>query len=108
MKNICDLSEALSQLDKQGGYFIDFITKTQIQAGILRLHPGDKDTQEPHHVDEVYYVIRGSGLINLNGRDHAVQQGSCIFVKSGTKHTFYGNSEDLVVFYALSDCNGAS
>jgi len=30
------------------------------------------DTQEPHSVDEVYYVIEGSGFIRLNGKDHEI------------------------------------
>jgi len=34
-----------------------------IQAGIIRLHPGDNDSQEPHSVDELYFERRaGVGL----------------------------------------------
>src|SRR5919197_1892233 len=101
MKNIREVSDVLSELDKQGRYFIDFITTKQIQAGVLRLHPGGNDTQQPHSVDEVYYVIHGDGLINIKGNDYNIKQGSCVFVKAGTEHRFHGNNEDLVVLYAL-------
>jgi len=40
----------LSELNDQGGYFIDFISTRGIQAGIIRLHPGENDTEEPHSV----------------------------------------------------------
>ena len=43
MKNLYELKDLLSQLD--GGYFTDFITTKGIQAGIIRLHPNEKDTQ---------------------------------------------------------------
>ncbi|MGB6529485.1 MAG: hypothetical protein WBF33_15360 [Candidatus Nitrosopolaris sp.] len=54
-----ELNNLLSELDGQGGYFIDFISTRGIQVGIIRLHPGENDSQEPHSVDEVYYVIEG-------------------------------------------------
>jgi mannose-6-phosphate isomerase-like protein (cupin superfamily) len=101
MKNINEVQDVLSEIDKHGGYFLDFITTRHIQAGILRLQAGDNDTQEPHSVDEVYYVIQGNGFINLDGKNYAIKQGTSIFVAAGTEHRFHGNVEDLVVFYAL-------
>jgi mannose-6-phosphate isomerase-like protein (cupin superfamily) len=77
---VYELSNLLSGLEDQGGYFIDFISTKGIQAGIIRLHPGENDTQEPHSVDEVYYVIEGSGFIKLEGKDHQISQGTCICV----------------------------
>src|SRR5215469_10923183 len=77
---VFELNKLLSELDGQGGYFIDFISNRGIQAGIIRLHPGENDSQEPHSVDEVYYVIEGNGLIKLDGKDHEIRQGTSIFV----------------------------
>jgi mannose-6-phosphate isomerase-like protein (cupin superfamily) len=65
---VFELNNLLSELNDQGGYFIDFISTKGIQAGIIRLHPGENDTQEPHSVDEVYYVIEGNGFIKLDGK----------------------------------------
>jgi mannose-6-phosphate isomerase-like protein (cupin superfamily) len=101
LKEIYELKDLLSELKEQGGYFIDFISTDGIQAGIIRLHPGDSDTQQPHSVDEVYYVIEGNGFIKLKDKNQAVRQGTSIFVAAGTEHRFYGNSQDLVIFYAL-------
>jgi len=102
MDKLYQLNDLLSELgQKHRGYFIDFITTRGIQAGIIRLHAGENDTQEPHSVDEVYYVIEGSGFIKLNGKNHAIERGTCIFVHAGTEHNFHGNSQDLVIFYAL-------
>ena len=36
-----ELNNLLSELDGQGGYFIDFISTGGIRAGIIRLHPGE-------------------------------------------------------------------
>ena len=55
MKYIHQLNDILCELDKFGGYFIDFTTTRDIQAGILRLHANENDTQEPHPVDEDWH-----------------------------------------------------
>ena len=100
MKNLYELKDLLSRLDGTG-YFTDFITTKGIQAGIIRLHPNEKDTQESHSVDEVYYVIEGSGFIKLKDKNYPIKQGTCIFVAAGIEHRFHGNTQDLIVFYVL-------
>jgi mannose-6-phosphate isomerase-like protein (cupin superfamily) len=85
----------------QGGYFVDFISTRGIQAGIIRLHPGEIDTQGPHSVDDVYYVIEGNGFIKVDGKDHQIREGTSIFVPAKADHRFHGNKQDLVIFYAL-------
>lgn len=102
---VFELNNLLSELKDQGGYFIDFINTRGIQAGIIRLHPGENDTQEPHSVDEVYYVIEGNGFIKLNGKDHEIRQGTSIFVPAKADHKFHGNKEDLVIFYTIGGRN---
>jgi len=101
MKYVRHVNDLLSELDKFGGYFIDFITTRHIQAGILRLHGNDADTQQPHPVDEVYFVIQGKGMILINGQNYSIKKGTSIFIPAYTEHRFHSNSEDLVVFYAL-------
>ena len=96
-------NKLLSGLEDQGGYFINFISTKGIQAGIIRLHAGEIDTQEPHIVDEVYYVIEGSGFIKLDGKDHEIRQGTSIFVPAKADHKFHGNKDDLVIFYVFGD-----
>ncbi|MGA9153820.1 MAG: cupin domain-containing protein [Candidatus Nitrosopolaris sp.] len=96
---VFELSKLLSELDGQG-YFINFISTKDIQAGIIQLHAGEVDTQGPHIVDEVYYVIEG-GFIKLDGKDHEIRQGTSIFVPAKADHRFHGNKQDLVIFYVF-------
>ena len=95
MKKIYEINDLLSELEERNGYFIDFITTKGIQAGIIRLRPFQKDTQEPHSVDEVYYVIEGSGFIEINNKNYAIKE------RTGAEHRFHGNNQDLVILYAL-------
>jgi mannose-6-phosphate isomerase-like protein (cupin superfamily) len=101
MTKIYELNNVLSDLETQGGYFIDIVSRKGIQAGIIRLHDGENDTQGPHSADEVYYVIEGDGFIRINGKDYSINQGTSIFVPAKTEHKFHGNKQDLVIFYVL-------
>ncbi len=98
-----ELQDLVSQLEKEGGYYLDFLKVRDLEAGIIVLHPGEKDTQEPHPADELYYVIQGSGFIELDKSKRPVKKGLIIFVPARMHHRFYGNKEDLVVLYMFAE-----
>jgi mannose-6-phosphate isomerase-like protein (cupin superfamily) len=98
-----EIDSLITQLEKQGGYFLDFLKVRDLEAGIIVLHPGKEDTQEPHSADELYYVIEGSGFLELGKGKHPVKKGSIVFVPAGMRHRFYGNKEDLVVLYMFAE-----
>lgn len=98
-----ELQELVSRLEKEGGYFLDFLKVRDLEAGIIVLHPGEEDTQEPHSADELYYVIEGSGFIELGRSKRPVKKGSIVFVPAKMHHRFYGNREDLVVLYVFAE-----
>ncbi len=97
-----ELQDLVSRLEKEGGYFLNFLKVRDMEAGIIVLHPWEEDTQEPHPADELYYVIEGSGLIEIGKRRRPVKKGSIVFMPAGMHHRFYGNSEDLVVLYVFA------
>jgi mannose-6-phosphate isomerase-like protein (cupin superfamily) len=60
--------------------------------------PKDHDPQQPHGRDEVYLVIRGSGVFFDGERRHSVTPGSFLFVAAGQPHRFEDFSEDFAVW----------
>jgi mannose-6-phosphate isomerase-like protein (cupin superfamily) len=64
--------------------------------------PRGVDPQTPHTRDEVYVVVKGSGLFRNGTRLHPFQEGDLLFVPAGVEHRFEKFSDDLavwVVFY---------
>lgn len=104
MAKIFDLDATLLKMDKKDNsiYFMDFLQNDSFEVGILRLNPGQKDTQGPHSQDELYIVIEGKGYINMVEENYEIRKGSCIFIPSQTKHYFHGNRERLVVLYVFN------
>ena len=98
-----ELQDLVAQLEKEGGYFLDFLKVRDLEAGIIVLHPREKNTQKPHSADELYYVIEGRGFIELGKGKRPVKKGSILFVPARTDHRFYGNKENLVVLYMFAE-----
>ena len=97
-----ELQDLMLRLEKNGAYFLDFLKVRNLEAGIIVLHPDEKDTQEPHSADELYYIIEGSGFIELGKSKQPVKEGTIIFVPANMHHHFYGNKEDLVILYVFA------
>jgi mannose-6-phosphate isomerase-like protein (cupin superfamily) len=58
--------------------------------------------QTPHEQDELYFIIRGRGVLLHDGKRDAFESGDLLFVAAGIEHQFEAISEDLAlwrVFY---------
>ena len=100
-EKIFQIADMLSKIEKEE-YFYDFLKIRNLEAGVIRLRPGQEDTQEPHSEDELYYVVEGSGTLELGKATKPIKKGSVIFVPAGLRHRFYGNREDLIVLYVFA------
>jgi mannose-6-phosphate isomerase-like protein (cupin superfamily) len=94
-----DTNKYLENITKGKSYFHTFINRDNLAAGILRLAPGEEDTQTPHDNDEIYYVVRGDGFLNIDGKEHLISGGMSYFVGKNIEHKFHGNKKELVVLY---------
>ena len=94
-----DTNKYVKKIAKSETYFHTFINTKSLAAGILRLAPGEKDTQEPHESDEVYYVVKGDGFLAIDGKNYPVSEGMSYYVKKKISHRFHGNEKELVALY---------
>ncbi len=94
-----DTKKYLEDISNGKSYFHTFINKENLAAGILRLEPGEKDTQAPHESDEVYYVVKGNGFLKIGNKDYTISEGMSYYVAKNIEHYFHGNTKELVVMY---------
>ena len=99
MKIEHDTNEYVKKIVKSDTYFYAFINNENLAAGVLRLAPGEKDTQEPHESDEIYYVVKGDGFLSVDKKDYPVSEGMAYYVAKKVPHRFHGNKKELVVMY---------
>jgi mannose-6-phosphate isomerase-like protein (cupin superfamily) len=97
--SIISIEKVITDLDATREYFLNVFKRKGLDLGILRLRKGETDTQEPHSVDEVYFVVEGSGHIEIEHKMKPVNRADFIFVPANAHHRFVVGNKDLIVIY---------
>ena len=102
MKLEFDVKKYIEEIKKSDEYFHTFINQQNIAAGVLVLEPGEEDTQAPHDADELYYVLKGDGFLEINKKNYAISDGMAYYVQKNVPHKFHGNKKQIVAVYFFS------
>lgn len=83
----------------EGGYEVVH-TSPGLELGVYVLVAPEPDRQQPHDDDEVYVVLEGSGVLEIEGESVELQEGQAVFVPAGAEHRFVGYEQlsVLVIF----------
>ena len=100
-----ELSQLLNVSERADIRYTEFLRHPSLSVGLYILPTGSIDPQEPHTEDEVYYIVSGQGVIQVDNETRAVQEGSVIFVAAGASHHFHSITADLtiLVFFAPAE-----
>jgi mannose-6-phosphate isomerase-like protein (cupin superfamily) len=97
-----ELEAVRAEQKKSGNRYLEYLRSPSLSVGLYALPAGSLDPQQPHSEDEVYYVIRGRGKIQVGAEDRDVRAGTTVFVGAHVEHHFHSIDEDLeiLVFFA--------
>jgi mannose-6-phosphate isomerase-like protein (cupin superfamily) len=92
--------EVAAKLRAAGGGYEIVHESTGLEIGVYALVAPEPDRQQPHEDDEVYVVLEGSGVLEVEGESVPVSEGSAVFVEAGADHRFtaYEQLAVLVIF----------
>jgi mannose-6-phosphate isomerase-like protein (cupin superfamily) len=95
-----EVEAAKRALQEQGGGYAVVHESPGLEIGVYVLVAPEPDRQQPHADDEVYVVLEGSGVLEVEGAQHPLTTGQAIFVPAGADHRFtaYEQLAVLVVF----------
>jgi mannose-6-phosphate isomerase-like protein (cupin superfamily) len=105
MTHFFHLDDLSRQRARENKRYLEFLRVPAMSAGVYVLPKGGTDPQKPHHEDEMYYVARGRGRMQVGSAHAEVRAGSVIFVEAGLEHRFYDIEEELeaLVFFAPAE-----
>jgi quercetin dioxygenase-like cupin family protein len=66
------------------------------------LHPGAAIGYHPQKEDEVYYILSGTGVMQMNGNEFPVKAGDAILTRPGSSHGLKQTGKDdlaLIIAY---------
>ena len=95
-----DVDGTRIRLSERGGGYETVHTSPGLEIGVYVLVAPEPDRQQPHAEDEVYVVLEGSGVLEVEGVQTALEEGHALFVPAGADHRFtaYEHLSLLVVF----------
>ena len=95
-----DVQAVNERLKATGGGYEIVHESPGLEVGVYVLVAPEPDRQQPHEDDELYVVLEGSGVLEVEGESTAVEEGSAVFVPAGADHRFtgYEGLSVLVIF----------
>ena len=96
------LDELVEDAKRSNKSWVPFLERSTLSCGVYRLSAGATDSQGPHELDEVYYVVSGRSRFVAAEEELDTAAGSILFVQAGVEHRFFDIEEDLVVLVFFS------
>jgi mannose-6-phosphate isomerase-like protein (cupin superfamily) len=95
-----EIAAVKQRLADAGGGYEAVHQSPGLEIGVYVLVAPEPDRQQPHEDDELYVVLEGTGVLQVEGKDVPVREGTAVFVEAGADHRFtaYEHLSVLVVF----------
>ena len=62
--------------------------------GFVVIYPGGGIPEHNHETVESYTILKGSGVIEIDGEPERVQEGDFVFISSGKSHSLSNTGEE--------------
>jgi len=98
--NALDIEATRRRLEQAGGGYEIVHESSGLEIGVYVLVAPEPDRQQPHVDDEVYVVLEGRGVLEVEGEQIELSEGRAAFVPAEADHRFtgYEGLSVLVVF----------
>lgn len=95
-----EIAAVRKKLAEGGGGYEIVHESAGLELGVYVLVAPEPDRQQPHEDDEVYIVLEGTGVLEVEGEQVPVKEGTAVFVEAGADHRFtaYEHLSTLVIF----------
>jgi mannose-6-phosphate isomerase-like protein (cupin superfamily) len=95
-----EIAAVRQRLSEAGGGYEVVHESAGLELGVYVLAAPEPDRQQPHEDDEIYVVLDGTGVLEVEGQQVPVREGSAVFVEAGADHRFsaYEHLSVLVIF----------
>lgn len=95
-----EIAAVRQRLAEAGGGYEIVHQSAGLELGVYVLVAPEPDRQQPHEDDELYVVLEGTGVLEVEGESVPVREGTAVFVEAGVDHRFsaYEHLSVLVLF----------
>lgn len=98
--------EVLARIADSGLWFEELTRRSELSTAIYQLPPGAYDPQSAHGEDEIYFVLSGAGMLDLDGVTRMIEEGTIIDVPGGASHRFHSITDTLRLLVVFAPAFG--
>jgi quercetin dioxygenase-like cupin family protein len=69
-----------------------------MSLGIAEILPGATLARHHHAAPEIYYLLSGTGNVEVDGIDYPVAAGAAVFIPGGAPHAFSNTGASTITF----------
>jgi mannose-1-phosphate guanylyltransferase len=91
------------QLEQENKSYVEVLSEESLSVELAQ-YP-NPEPKTPHTTDELYYIISGSGMVQVGDDRYAVDEGDVIYVEQGLEHDFFDIEDEItaLVVFASSE-----
>lgn len=93
------LSKILVSAGPEGSRFLDYRISTYAPKAYVATHAHEAKEQ-------IYHVLEGEGLLELDGRRHVVRANSVVYIPPGLRHALHNTGLGNLVFLVVTTPTG--
>lgn len=74
------------------------------EGWVMRVFELGKDGYSPRHTHpwpHINYILKGKGILHLDGQDYELEEGSFAYVPGGKLHQFLNRDKDVFSFICI-------
>ena len=72
-----------------------------MSLGIAEIPPGTTLARHRHAAPEIYYLLSGTGNVEVDGIDYPVAAGVAVFIPGGAPHAFSNTGASTITFVSV-------
>ncbi|NOX35421.1 MAG: cupin domain-containing protein [Deltaproteobacteria bacterium] len=72
---------------------------------IARLEPGNEIKSHIDPMEEIYFVVSGTGMMRVDDDEQQVKPGDATWIPAGSAHSLLNNGPDILVILVVAGSN---
>jgi mannose-6-phosphate isomerase-like protein (cupin superfamily) len=96
------ITNILKKTEENTNFRTVLFTGTKSQLVVMHIPPqGEIGTETHPHVEQTLFILSGSGVAVLDGKEQAVQAGDALMVTPGTEHNVMNTGDVPLKVYTI-------
>lgn len=94
---VFQLAELMARVEPGTLSMTEFLRTPSLSCSVYHIPAGSGDMAKAHEEDELYLVLGGRARLRVGESEHAVHEGTLMYVHAACDHAFFDVEEDLTV-----------